>query len=168
MEKNFSNAPFYSFRGQHVASLNSFENWLFLTFFDKIQIRWRRKCMNHYTHPIVWLLSMFTKKWRGTKDLEELATHHTPYENYQSRRMSNPMVSLWGVINFTIVPDYHDSHLWKPTQYDNPKKSLKNRPKFCFFKWLIILRFYVSTFSHVSFRIHIIWSVQKSSNLKSL
>ena len=38
MGKNLSNAIFYSFRGQNTASLNNFENLLFLNFFDKIQI----------------------------------------------------------------------------------------------------------------------------------
>ena len=38
MDKNLSNAMFYSFRGQSTASLKNFENLLFLNFFDKIQI----------------------------------------------------------------------------------------------------------------------------------
>ena len=38
MEKNLSNALFYSIREHDAASLKSFENLLFLNFFDKFQI----------------------------------------------------------------------------------------------------------------------------------
>ena len=38
MEKNLSNAPFYSTRGHDAASLTSFENWWFFKIFDKFQI----------------------------------------------------------------------------------------------------------------------------------
>ena len=38
MQKNLSNALFYSTREHDAASLKSFENWWFLKFFDKFQI----------------------------------------------------------------------------------------------------------------------------------